>query len=192
MSKKRQQFVLAVAGSPRKQGNSDLLCDRVLAGAESAGSRVEKVYLHDCNIRPCNACETCLKGDSHRCVIDDDMGPLYQKLEECDVLVIASPIYFLNLSAQTVLFLNRTYPLFNPDECTLGAKQVIACLTYGDADPIGSGCDIAARILRDLCHFAKIPMTLIHASALKRGEIKANKEILEKAYHLGAEVVDRD
>jgi len=189
MSKNRQKYVLAVVGSPRKQGNSDILCDRVLAGARRAGARVEKVYLNDCNIRPCNACEACLKSDSHRCVIDDDMVPLYPKLQECDALVIASPIYFLNLSAQTVLFLNRTYPLFNPNGCAIGAKQAIACLTYGDADPIGSGCDIAAHILRDLFRFAEIPMELVHASALKRGEVKENKVILKRAYQLGKEAV---
>jgi multimeric flavodoxin WrbA len=189
MAGKLEKYILAVVGSPRKQGNSDLLCDRVLDGANSAGARVEKVFLHDRDIRPCNGCEACLKGKLHHCVIDDDMGPLYPKLQECDVLVIASPIYFLNLTAQTILFLNRTYPLFNPDECAFGAKQVVACLTYGDTDPIGSGCDIAAHILRDLFRYAKIPMTLIHASALKRGEIKANKGILEKAYQLGKTVI---
>lgn len=189
MSGNRQKYVLAVAGSPRKQGNSDILCDRVLAGAKRAGARVEKVYLHYCDIRPCNACEACLKGRLHRCVIDDDMAPLYPKLQECDALVIASPIYFLNLSAQTMLFLNRTYPLFNPNECTIGAKQVIVCLTYGDADPIGSGCDIAAYILRDLFRFAEIPMALIHASALKRGEVQMNKAVLRKAYQLGKDAV---
>ncbi len=189
MSNKRQKYVLGVVGSPRKQGNSDLLCGRILAGAKSVGARVEKVYLHDLDIRPCSACEACLEGRLHRCVIDDDMAPLYPKLQECDALVIASPIYFLNLSAQTVLFLNRTYPVFNVDECVIGAKQVICCLTYGDADPIGSGCDIAARCLRELFRFAGIPMTLMHASALKRGEVKSNKAVMKRAYQLGKQAV---
>jgi multimeric flavodoxin WrbA len=113
------------------------------------------------------------------------MRELYPKLERCSVLVLASPIYYLSLSAQTTLFLNRTYPLFNPEGPRFGARKLIACLTYGDADPIGSGCDIAARILRDLCAYFGISMDLVHASALNKGEVKRNRPAMERAFELG-------
>lgn len=187
MLKKQQKRVLAIVGSPRKGGNSDTLCDRVLAGAKRAGAVVEKVVLGDLDIRPCRACMACRKKRLRHCVMDDDMAPLYPKLRQCDALVIASPIYFLNLSAQTVLFLNRLYPLFNPDECALGARRVVACFAYGDEDPIGSGCDIAARVVRDLFASVEVPTTFVHASALKRGEIKTNKAALRKAWQAGGE-----
>lgn len=190
MSRNRKKRILAVVGSPRKGGNSDSLCDAVLAGAAGAGALAEKVYLHDCDIRPCRACGWCLKGRPLRCAMDDGMVPLYPKLASCDALVVASPIYFLNLSAQTVLFLNRTYPLFNPGGCAIGAKRAVACLAYGDADPIGSGADIAARVLRELFQFAGIPLALVHASALEKGAVRANKAIMERARQLGKEAVE--
>jgi len=77
----RQKYVLAVVGSPRKHGNCDVLCDRVLAGARSAGARVEKFYLYSMHIRPCDACETCkgvlrvgLAGDHLRMITERGMN----------------------------------------------------------------------------------------------------------------------
>src|SRR3972149_974403 len=111
---KGQKYVLAVVGSPRKKGNCDILCDRVLAGARRNGARVEKHYLHDMNIKPCNACEACQDEKLGECVIEDDMRPLYPRMRECEILVIASPIYFFSVSAQTKLFIDKCYPLCDP------------------------------------------------------------------------------
>ena len=178
-----------MAGSPHKQGNSDTLCDQVLSGASEAGADVEKVYLQDLNIQACIACGACQARNTGRCVLKDDMQSLYPKLERCTTLVIASPIYYLSLNAQTTLFLNRTYPLFNVKGPRLGAKKLIACLTYGDPDPIGSGCDIAARILREVCGYFDISMKLVHASAPEKNSVKRNKSVMTKAFELGRETV---
>ena len=185
----KKKTVLAVVGSPRKQGNSDILCDRVLAGAKRAGARIEKVYLHDLEMRPCSACEACMRSGSGECIIPDGMKALYPKLKSCDALVIASPIYFLSLTAQTTLFLNRCYPLMNPQGCMLSAKKIVACLTYGDADALGSGCDNAYRILNDLFGYMQIPLSVVHASALKKGDINTDKAALRRAYQAGKEAV---
>ena len=182
-------YVLGVVGSARKEGNSDLLCGQVLAGAREGGAEIEKVYLADLDIGGCLGCGACQRENSGRCVRKDDMAPLYPKLERCTVLVIASPIYFLSLSGQTTVFLNRTYPFFSPEGPTLGAKRLIACLAYGDRDPIGSGCDIAARILRDLCVFNGLPMDLVHASALTKGAVAQNKAVMDRAFDLGRAAV---
>ena len=186
---KRRKFILAVVGSPRKNGNCDILCDRVLAGARSAGARVEKFYLQDMDIKPCSACEACQRSKQGRCVIRDDMRQLYSRLKVCDALVIASPIYWMTVSAQTKLFLDRWYPLGAEGAPGIGAKRAVVCLTYGAPDILQSGCDNAARMLNDVFTFLEIPVQFVHASAWRKGDVKSNKAALKKAYQVGRETV---
>jgi multimeric flavodoxin WrbA len=97
--------VLGVLGSPRRGGNTDLLLDAALEGASEAGAEVEKVVLDSLTVRPCTACQGCR--DGVRCVFDDDMVPLYSKIESADVIILASPVYFEAVSAQAKAFIDR-------------------------------------------------------------------------------------
>jgi len=85
--------VLLLLGSPRKNGNSAILADRIRKGAKSAGAAVEEVFLHGMNIGACQSCYACQKPDSKGCAIDDDMQSIYGKLIASDGWVIASPVY---------------------------------------------------------------------------------------------------
>src|SRR5512141_1183654 len=104
MSKK----ILILKGSPRERGNSATLAERTAAGARAAGAEVESIYLHGLDIRPCDACDLCLEPGSG-CVIEDDMQPLYPRLAEADVIVLASPVYWFTFSAQLKLCMDRWY-----------------------------------------------------------------------------------
>ena len=106
--------ILLVMGSPRKEGNSATLAKQVAAGAEATGATVESFYLHGMNIQPCTACDACREERDKDCVIDDDMETLYPKLRQADALVIATPIYWFTISAQTKLFMDRWYALGAP------------------------------------------------------------------------------
>ena len=99
--------ILLVMGSPRKEGNSATLAKQVAAGAKATGAAVESFYLHAMNIQPCTACDACREETGKECVIDDDMQILYPKLRQADAVVIASPIYWFTVSAQTKLFMDR-------------------------------------------------------------------------------------
>ena len=103
--------ILVLLGSPRKKGNSTTLANQIVAGAESAGATVEKIFLHGKDISPCQACYACQQPDSKGCAIDDEMQPIYSKLIEADGWVIASPVYWFSMSAQTKLFLDRCFAL---------------------------------------------------------------------------------
>ena len=83
MSKK----VLILSGSPRKGGNSDLLCDEFLRGAQESGNQVEKVFLRSKKVAPCNACYYC-KNSGGKCAIPDDMAEILDKMQAADVIVI--------------------------------------------------------------------------------------------------------
>ena len=82
--------VLILSGSPRKGGNSDILCDEFAKGATEAGHNVEKIRVPEKNIHPCIACYHCSK-NSGACVFKDDMAEILQKMIDADVLVLASP-----------------------------------------------------------------------------------------------------
>ena len=84
--------ILIFCGSPRKGGNSDLLCEQFMAGAQEAGHRVEKIFVQEHKIAPCLGCGYC---QSHEgvCVQKDGMETMLEKMIKADVLVLASPVY---------------------------------------------------------------------------------------------------
>ncbi|MEN6329407.1 MAG: flavodoxin family protein [Methanobacteriaceae archaeon] len=104
MSKK----VLVLSASPRRGGNSDLLCDQFMLGAEEAGHQVEKIFLRDKEINYCFACDSC-QGNGGICAQDDDMAPVLDKMIAADVLVMATPVYFYTMNAQMKTLIDRTY-----------------------------------------------------------------------------------
>lgn len=90
--------VLGLMGSPRIKGNSDLLLDEALKGAESAGAQVEKVIVNKLNISGCRECLGCYKEGN--CVVQDDMQDIYPKLLEYERIIIAAPIFFYGVPSQ--------------------------------------------------------------------------------------------
>ena len=183
-----EPYILAVCGSPRKGGNSDILCDHVLKGAESVGARTEKVYLYDIALRPCTACGACQKPDQETCVLPDDMRKLAEKVAECDALVIGSPIYTLNITGVTKLFLERLYPIASAVNRQFVGKRVVVCLTYGYHDPAGTGVNDVISIFNKFFGFFDVSSTFIHASASEKGAIRSNTAVLEQAVAAGKSV----
>ena len=97
--------VLGISSSPRVNGNTDLLLREVLAGAESVGGNVEYLALRDSNISPCVECNSCYK--TGRCRIQDDYQSILQKMIGADRLVVATPIFFMAVSAQCKMLIDR-------------------------------------------------------------------------------------
>lgn len=97
--------VLIISSSPRKGGNSDLLCEQFAKGAAEAGHEVEKVNLREKKLSPCRACYGCMK--DHVCSIRDDMAEIFPKLVSADVIVLASPVYFYSVCSQMKMMIDR-------------------------------------------------------------------------------------
>ena len=178
--------VLVLLGSPRKKGNSSTLAEQIIQGAESVGAKVETIHLHGMKIAPCQSCYTCQKRNSKGCAIDDDMQAIYQKLIENEAWVIASPVYWFNMSAQTKLFMDRCFalPAYNKDAFT--GKRIAIAMSYGDTDPFTSGCVNALRCFQDAFRYvgAKI-VGMVYGTALDAGEINSNVSLMQKAEELG-------
>ncbi len=102
--------VMGIAGSPRRGGNTDILLEQSLEGARSGGAETETIVISDLDISPCLHCDGCL--EEGRCVINDDMQSVYTKLREADRIILASPMFFMGLTAQTKALIDRCQALW--------------------------------------------------------------------------------
>jgi multimeric flavodoxin WrbA len=178
--------ILVLLGSPRKKGNSTALAKQIIKGAEAGGATVETIYLHGQNIAPCHACYGCAKPNSKSCVIDDDMQPIYQKLVEANAWVIASPVYWFTMSAQTKLFMDRCFALFNINKEALAGKHIAIAMSYADPDPFVSGCVNALRTFQDAFRYVRANIVgMVYGCADNPGEIKLNESLMQEAEALG-------
>jgi multimeric flavodoxin WrbA len=187
-TEERQKQVVALLGSPRKNGNSTVLAKQIIHGVEAAGGKVETVYLNGLNIRPCQGCYACKKKNSPGCAVDDDMRSLYPKLVESDAWVIASPIYWFNMSAQTKIFMDRCFALWNEnlEINPMYKKRIAIAMSYGDSDPFNSGCVNALRCFQDAYRYAGAKIVgMVYGSAEGPGEIASNTELMAQAEEIG-------
>jgi multimeric flavodoxin WrbA len=190
MDKMSKNSVIIALGSPRKNGNSALLAQKTAEGIKTAGAQYESLFLHDMNINPCRACDSCQEEDAKYCIIEDDMQGLYPKLQDAEAIVIASPIYWFTVSAQMKLFVDRWYPFERPDGNLLAGKRVGVLLVYGDTDPYTSGAVNAIRTFQDACSYIGANLVgIVYGSAMDAGDIAQNKEVMEKAFRLGKQLV---
>jgi len=188
--KPKTKQVLVILGSPRKKGNSSMLAARISRGAKSAGGEVETVFLHALKISPCRGCDTCKKQDSKGCAIKDDMQEIYPKLLAADAWVIASPVYWFTMSAQTKIFMDRCYALTAYAENPFVGKRIAIAMSYGDVDPFRSGCVNALRTFQDAFRYAGSKIVgIVYGSAVEAGEIADNKALMQEAEELGKRLV---
>jgi multimeric flavodoxin WrbA len=190
---KDKKKVLVILGSPRKNGNSALLADHIAKGARSAGAKIETVYLHGLNIAPCKSCYSCQKPGSKGCAIKDDMQKLYSDMLGAHAWVVASPVYWFNMSAQTKIWMDRCFALPAHGIDPFSGKRIAIAMSYGGEDPFDSGCVNALRTFQDAFGFVGASIAgMVYGSAMGAGEIKANKELLIKAEELGEKLVSDD
>ena len=184
--------VLVILGSPRKKGNSSTLADRISRGAKSAGAKVETLFLQDLKISPCRGCDTCQTHDSKGCAIEDDMQKIYPKLIRANAWVIASPVYWFTMSAQTKIFMDRCYALPAYAKDPFAGKRIAIAMSYGDIDAIKSGCVNALRTFQDAFSYTRSKIVgMVYGSAMKAGEIANNKALMREAEELGKLLVSR-
>ncbi len=180
--------ILILKSSPRANSNSSLLAGQVAAGAQAAGAVVKTFNLHDMDIRPCDACDTC-RENGGVCIIKDDMQTLYRELPQADAIVLASPIYWFTYSAQLKLCIDRWYAMETEQGHALAGKKVGILLTYGDPDLYTSGAINAIYTFESMFRYIGAEIVgMVYGTASDPGEIANQPALLEKAYHLGREL----
>lgn len=174
--------VLIISASPRKNGNSQVLCEQFAKGAKAQGHNVELIRFMDKNIGFCRACDACMKNGG-RCILNDDMTEILNLFQKADVLVLATPVYFYGISAQMKTFIDRTYPIWQH----LGSKEVYYIVSAG------LGTDIIEKSLGDLNGFVEhfdhyeIKGRLYAPNVMEAGKIK-NQPIMNEAYEMGKNI----
>jgi multimeric flavodoxin WrbA len=192
-NKLKAKQVLVILGSPRKKGNSSILAAQISKGAKSAGAEVETVFLQDLKISPCLACDTCQKPNSKGCAIKDNMQTIYPKLIKADAWVIASPVYWFTMSAQTKIFMDRSYALSAYAKNPFIDKRIAIAMSYGDVDPVKSGCINALRTFQDAYNYTGSKIVgMVYGTANKAGEIKNNEKLMHEAEELGKRLVSKN
>lgn len=172
--------VLILSASPRRQGNSDILCDRFLEGARESGHAVEKIFLRDYKIGYCTGCGYCF--DAHECSQKDDMAPLLEKMVGADVIVFATPVYFYSMDAQMKCFIDRTTPRYTE----MVGKTVYFFLTAADTEKENLHTTVEALrgFTRDCLAGAVEGGILYGTGAWKAGEIRETAAY-DRAYEMG-------
>ena len=178
MSKK----VLILSGSPRKNGNSDILCDEFAKGAMEAGHEVEKICVAEKKIGYCRACYAC-RGTGI-CAIKDDMADILQKMIDCDVMVLASPVYFYSIDAQLKALIDRTVARWTE----VKDQEFYYIVTAADGENEAAETTIACfRGYADCVNGAKEKGIIYGMGVYAKGEIKGTKATNE-AYEMGKSV----
>jgi multimeric flavodoxin WrbA len=191
-NKNKAAKILTLQGSPRKNGNSIALAEQIVKGAESVGAAVEKIYLHGKDISPCQACYACQRPDSKGCAIDDEMQPIYKKLIDADCWIIASPVYWFTMSAQTKLFMDRCFALLAYKKDAFAEKRIAIAMSYGDTDPFNSGCVNALRTFQDAFRYVGANIVgMVYGSSEKPGEIKSHQPLMDQAEALGKKLAGK-
>ena len=129
--------VMGFIGSQHKEGNTAWIVDKILEGAKEAGAETQSWYFSDLDIKPCQGCLACHNGDGG-CVINDDMQKLYDALKHADVLVLGSPVYMGQMSAQAKIFVDRlsatNHPRFYPQFKKHAVIKLILVFDQGNPD----------------------------------------------------------
>jgi multimeric flavodoxin WrbA len=182
--------LLAIAASPRKNGNSELLLKEFCRAAEDAGWKVDLLRINEMNFRPCQACDACAKDG--RCILQDDMQMAYPKIIESDALVVASPVTFGSLNAQLKMFIDRF-------QCWWNAKYTLkAPFIPEEANRQGYFICVGALKRKEYCEnavqiikvfFHNINHKLYGTSAFRgfdeKGAVLDSPEALAEAYEAG-------
>jgi len=175
--------IVVLSGSPRKDGNTERLAAAFIDGAKSAGKNVIVFRTADMKIGGCVGCEHCFE-EKGVCVQKDDMPPVLEALKTADALVLVSPIYYFDMTAQLKLAIDRTYALLSVGT---SIKKAAFLMTCGDNSE--KAAEGAVVTYNSICAYSKWENAgiIIAIGLHKPGEIEGRTE-LEKAKLLGMEI----
>lgn len=172
--------VLILSGSPRKGGNSDLLCDEMMRGAQESGNQVEKIWIREKNIGYCNACYFC-KNNNGQCSIKDDMAEILDKMMSADVIVLASPVYFYSIDAQLKTVIDRSVARWTE----MKNKEFYYIVTAAEIDKAAMDCTLECFRGFAACLAGSKEMGIIFGTGVYEAGAVKNTPAFKEAYRLG-------
>jgi len=187
--------VLGLFGSPRRGGNTEILLEEALKGAEKEGAEIERLYLSDLKITPCTECHGC--DETGNCVILDDMQKIYPKLLEADVIILASPIFFYGVTAWAKILIDRSQALWakkylvnDPFMGKRGKRRKGFFISVGatKGQKVFEGAILTVKYFFDVLN-TEYTGELLYRGVDGKGEILKHPEALEQAREAGRKLV---
>ncbi len=189
--------ILGVIGSNRKKGNTSRLVQEVIRAAQQEGAETEIIFLGDYSIKDCTGCEGCK--DTYKCIINDDMQKIYPLLLEADGIILGSPTYFYNISANMKAFIDRCYcfEVFAEEDrsCWLSINEVlggkyaavIAVCEQHDEKDMGFTPEAMSKPLEALGY--RVVDTVRVLELFKADEASRNDKAIEQSRKAGKRLV---
>lgn len=179
--------IVSIHGSPRPEGNSTALANRILDAAEKRGAETHRYNLNSLSYQGCQACYACKKG-SETCVLTDDLAVVLDDVYSADVLIMASPVYCTDVSAQLKGFIDRLFSFLVPGYIAKPKKsrfplnkKLVFILAQGHRDP-DMFADIISRYLPIMKWFGFSPAWSLRAvDVYFEGDVLKRPDLLESA-----------
>jgi multimeric flavodoxin WrbA len=172
--------ILALVASPRKRSNTDILVNQILKGSKESGHTAEKLYLYHYSISPCVDCRNCKKRD-YVCPLKDGMQQIYPKMEEADLIIFGTPLYWYGPTGKMKLLVDRMRP-FVANGKMKGKKWVLVT-------PSAEGPKVCGPLVQMFrLSFDYLGMKFVGkilVKAYEKGEVKKNQQVLKKTYEFG-------
>jgi len=180
--------ILAVSGSPRKEGNTEILVNAALEPLAKEGSRINRFFLSEKKIAPCNACDAC--AESGICIVDDDWQELHDLILNTDAVIVGSPVYNRNITAQLLAAFNRFHSITHH-------RPFKNKLCFGGAIAVGGSPNSQGITLNIIHNFflslgiCCVPAVLngVSVVARRKGEVLNQPKSLDDARVLGENIL---
>jgi len=186
--------VIAFLGSPRRDGNTELLLKETIRGIEESGSSVQTFVLNEMDILPCQNCGGC--DDSGICVYDDDMSQIYDAIRTADRIILTSPVFFFSVSAQAKIMIDRCqciwvekYILKKPIPAGKYGRKGLLIIIGGMKKDTGIQC--GGTVAKAFFRTINVPEHKIlgYTCVDEKGAVLKHPTAMKEAYEAGKELI---
>jgi len=182
--------ILAVVGSPRKNGNTHILVRKIAEGAKAKGAAVEEVFLGELSIKECDGCHRCWKTES--CTKKDDMCGIYPKIAESDAIIFGTPVYWYGPTGLMKLFIDR-FAYFNSsaNRNKIKGKSAVIAVPFEEENP--EAAHLVVELFQKSFEYLEMKLVgkIIAPGVSEKGDILQKPEFLAEAYELGQALAGR-
>ena len=177
--------LVAIVGSPRLKGNTNYLVDQALEEAAKLGAQTEKLVLSQYKVNPCLGHEDCASFDS--CLQKDDTGWILDKFCQADGIILATPVYYYNVSAQMKAFIDRNYFLYKHDRKS--RARAVSIIVVAENEGIEDTLHTLKQFVDESFDIKEDRRFIVTGYAGRLGDAKNNLPLVEEARKLGRQMV---
>ncbi len=179
--------LLAIVGSPRLKGNTNYVVDLTLEEAKKLGAETEKIILSQYEVKPCLGHEDCASFET--CLQKDDMNWILGRFCEADGVILATPVYYYNVTAQMKAFIDRNYFIYKKDQRS--RARVVGIIVVAEIEGIEDTLYTLKQFVDWSFNVNEGRRFIVSGYASRIGDAKNNLPLVEKARRLGRQMVER-